>query len=81
MAASFTFQAPFDHNLRNSEGMTPLMLACRLGRKDFVRFLLESAVYYIQCETCRGIDAVQGNFNKRAYQLTFQGLPTTAPRR
>ena len=70
-AASFMFQAPFDHNLRNSEGMTPLMLACRLGRKDFVQFLLVSAVYYLRCETCRGIDDIQGDFNNYILYLLW----------
>ncbi|KAK3598963.1 hypothetical protein CHS0354_024634 [Potamilus streckersoni] len=35
----------FDHNLRDKNGDTPLMVACRQGRLHTVRFLLESAVY------------------------------------
>ncbi|XP_064598268.1 serine/threonine-protein phosphatase 6 regulatory ankyrin repeat subunit C-like [Liolophura sinensis] len=35
----------FDHNLRDPLGNTPLMVACKTGRMDVVRFLLESAVY------------------------------------
>lgn len=35
----------FDHNLRDKNGDTPLMVACRLGRLEMVKFLLQSAVY------------------------------------
>ncbi|XP_060074269.1 ankyrin-3-like isoform X2 [Ylistrum balloti] len=35
----------FDHNLRDRNGDTPLMVACKLGRTEVVNFLLTSAVY------------------------------------
>ncbi|XP_060583022.1 ankyrin-3-like isoform X2 [Ruditapes philippinarum] len=35
----------FDHNLRDKNGDTPLMVACRSGRLETVNFLLQSAVY------------------------------------
>ncbi|XP_053375016.1 serine/threonine-protein phosphatase 6 regulatory ankyrin repeat subunit A-like isoform X2 [Mercenaria mercenaria] len=35
----------FDHNLRDKNGDTPLMVACRFGRLETVKFLLQSAVY------------------------------------
>ncbi|CAD5116924.1 DgyrCDS5764 [Dimorphilus gyrociliatus] len=35
----------FDHNLKDINGNTMLMLACRLGRSDMVQYMLESAVY------------------------------------
>ncbi|XP_067685629.1 serine/threonine-protein phosphatase 6 regulatory ankyrin repeat subunit B-like isoform X2 [Haliotis asinina] len=35
----------FDHNLRTKLGDTPLMVACRAGRLQTVKFLLKSAVY------------------------------------
>ncbi|KAL3857650.1 hypothetical protein ACJMK2_012297, partial [Sinanodonta woodiana] len=44
----------FDHNLREKNGDTPLMVACRHGRLHAVRFLLESAVYknWMDDESC-----------------------------
>lgn len=38
-------QPRFDHNLRTKLGDTPLMVACRYGRLENARFLLQSAVY------------------------------------
>ncbi|KAL4220754.1 hypothetical protein ACF0H5_021148 [Mactra antiquata] len=35
----------FDHNLRDKLGDTPLMMACRKGFLETVKFLLQSAVY------------------------------------
>ncbi|KAL5005602.1 hypothetical protein ScPMuIL_016760 [Solemya velum] len=35
----------FDHNLRERAGDTPLMVACKCGKPEVVKFLLDSAVY------------------------------------
>ena len=40
-----SFQPRFDHNLRDKDGDTPLMVACKYGRVEMVKFLLQSAVY------------------------------------
>ncbi|WAR03280.1 ANR50-like protein [Mya arenaria] len=39
------FLPRYDHNLRSRHGDTPLMVACRFGREETVKFLLHSAVY------------------------------------
>ncbi|KAK3082822.1 hypothetical protein FSP39_006354 [Pinctada imbricata] len=35
----------FDHNLRDKNGDTPLMVASKYGREEILQFLLQSAVY------------------------------------
>ncbi|PVD38559.1 hypothetical protein C0Q70_01175 [Pomacea canaliculata] len=42
----------FDHNLRTSEGDTPLMVACSIGKLQILKFLLESAVYPQSRQEC-----------------------------
>ncbi|XP_072034859.1 uncharacterized protein [Amphiura filiformis] len=44
------WQAKFDHNLRNKNGDTPLMVACYYGRTEAVKFLLESAIQSMEDE-------------------------------
>lgn len=45
-------QPRFDHNLRTSEGDTPLMVACSIGKLQILKFLLESAVYPQSRQEC-----------------------------
>ena len=42
------FQPRFDHNLRDENGDTPLMVACQRQNIQLVQFLLESAVYVVE---------------------------------
>lgn len=44
---SKSFQPQFDHNLRDDNGNTPLMLACSLGRRRIVQVLLASACFSV----------------------------------
>ncbi|XP_074651870.1 uncharacterized protein LOC141906456 isoform X2 [Tubulanus polymorphus] len=61
------WQPRFDHNLRDRWGDTPLMIACRLGRIDAVKFLLQSALYDLIDESDTdnedsGADSDEGSF-------------------
>ncbi|XP_023931037.1 ankyrin-1 isoform X1 [Lingula anatina] len=57
------WQPKFDHNLRDSNGDTPLMVAARNGKEDIVKFLLESAVY----------DLSQDDLERRSTSSTDSG--------
>ncbi|XP_022109648.1 ankyrin-3-like [Acanthaster planci] len=42
------WQGKFDHNLRNRNGDTPLMVACLYGKTEAVEFLLRSAIQIVE---------------------------------